>query len=328
MNLIKHKLYALIFWRTPIGEILNKIYDLKIHFKYSFAIKRNSEKEKLASYLQKQFHVIEKGLALPEPRPGFGRAKIDDIITNAVAYIQNYGFDSLMLSLNTTLEEYLVFNKENEQDFNTPFYSRIIQFTKKHKANNKTGGTKIVNKKQVLKTIDIDFESFLKSRNSVRDFSKEPVNTTDVVDAVSLAKFAPSVCNRQGWHVHLYENKDKIQALLTLQNGNRGFSDSINKLIIITGDTHAFTKYESNQIFIDGGIFTMNLMLALHAKGIGSIALNTDIPYVIEKRMKKEGAIPEHERLIMYLGIGMLKDEYKVAVSHRKDTKDIVSIHE
>jgi nitroreductase len=328
MKKIKQKFYALIFWRTPIGEILNKIYDLKIHFKYSFKLKKNTEKEKLASYLQKQFHVIEKGLALPSPRPGFGKDKILDIIANAKKYLDLYGNDTLITSLIATLKEYIDFNKRHKEDITNDYYRTIIEFTKEFEAPDNAGGTKKVLKKDILKAIDIDFEKFIKSRNSVRDFAAENVKTQEVLDAVSLAKYAPSVCNRQGWHVHLYKNKAQIKELLSLQNGNRGFTDSINQLLIITGDTYSFTKYESNQIFIDGGLFAMNLILALHAKGIGSIALNTDIPYIIEKKMKKTGNIPEHERLIMYLGIGKLKDEYKVAVSKRKETDKIISVHE
>jgi len=331
MNLIKNKIYALIFWRTPVGEILNKIYDLKIHFKYTFKLKTNKEKEKLASYLQKQFHVIEKGLALPQPRLGFGQAKILDIINNANYYIKSYGIDHLITSLVSTLNEYLEFNENNNHILPESFSSKILTFTKKYhnnNNNNKLGGTKTVLRKQILKDIDIDFEKFIKSRNSVRDFSSENITPEEITEAVSLAKYAPSVCNRQGWHVHLYKNKERIKTLLALQNGNRGFSNSINKLIIITGDSHAFTKYESNQLFTDGGLFSMNLILALHSKGIGSIALNTDIPYVIEKQMKQQGDIPEHERLIMYLGIGKLKSKYKVAISQRKETNRLLSIHD
>jgi len=328
MNYLTNKLYALIFWRTPIGEILNKIYDFKIHFKYSFKLSNNRDKEKLASYLQKQFHVIEKGMALPEPRPGFGQKKILDIVANAKIYIKLYGEDELIKSLKATLKEYIDFNKGNNEDLSNAYYQTIIEFTQSYEGTEHEGGTKTVHKKDILQAIDIDFEQFVKTRNSVRDFSSEPVNTNDVVEAVSLAKYAPSVCNRQGWHVHLYTNKNKIKKLLSLQNGNRGFTDSVNQLIIITGDTYAFTKYESNQIFTDGGLFAMNLILALHSKGIGSIALNTDIPYVIEKKMKNEGGIPEYQRLIMYLGIGNLKDTYKVAVSKRKPTEKILTIHE
>ena len=130
MNFIKHKLYALLFWRTPIGEILNKIYDLKIHFKHSFKNKGNTSKEKLESYLQKQFHVIEKGMALPNPRPEFGQAKITDIIKNTKYYISKYGTNALTDAILTTLKEYVAFNDHNKVDLTTPFFNSLINFIK------------------------------------------------------------------------------------------------------------------------------------------------------------------------------------------------------
>lgn len=327
MNYISKKLYALIFWRTPIGEALNKIYDLKIHFKYAFKLNNNQKKEQLKAYLQKQFHVIEKGMALPEPRPGFGKQKINDIIRNAKLYISNFGQDEMIFSLLATLSEYLLFNEQKKENLDTSFYKNIEDFINTNKYDKKIGGTKIVSKQDIQEAIKIDYKSFVHSRNSVRDFSDKNIPEQLIIDAVEIAKYAPSVCNRQGWKVHLYQDKEKRKNLLNLQNGNRGFTDSINKLIIITGNTPDFTKYEANQIFIDGGIFAMSLIMALHSKGIGSIALNTDIPYVIERNMKKEADIPVQERLIMYLGIGMLKDKYKVAISKRKNINEILNIH-
>jgi len=327
MNFIKHKLYALFFWRTPIGEILNKFYDLKIHFKYSFKNKGNTDKEKLEAYLQKQFHVIEKGMALPNPRPGFGQEKIADIVVNAKQYLKKHGANTLTDSLVTTLKEYVAFNELNKVDLTTDFFKNLRSFIAANNATNDTGGTKKVTQDEIADAIAIDYSKFVKNRYSIRDFSDKDVPESHVNEAVSIAKYAPSVCNRQGWFAHLYTDKKKVKELLSLQNGNRGFTDSINKLIIITGDTKSFTKYESNQIFVDGGLFAMSLIFALHAKEIGSIALNTDIPYVVEKKMRKAGEIAEQERIIMMLGVGFLKDEFRVAKSQRKSNKKILTIH-
>ncbi len=328
MKKINRKLYALIFWRTPIGEILNKVYDLKIHFKYSFSPQKNTKKKQLYAYLQKQFHVIEKGMALPVPRPGFGKEKILDILHNAEFYINQFGHDKLIDALVATLKDYMNFNIQEGEDVSSEYYKKITSFIDKYPEKIKIGGIKKITKDTIKKAIDIDFEKFIKTRVSVRDFDDKAVPVELVDKAISIAKYAPSVCNRQGWKAHLYTDKTKIKELLSLQNGNRGFTGSINKLIIITGDTTAFTKYEANQIFTDGGLFAMNLILSLHSLGIGSIALNTDIPYLTEKKMKITGNIPENERLIMYLGIGFLKDEFRAAYSERKENDQILEVHE
>ena len=205
------KLYALIFWRTPLGEILNKIYDLKLHFKYAFKLRDNHKKEQLAAYIQKNFHVIEKGMALPEPRPGFGKEKILDIILNSEKYITNYGHDRLIDSVIATLIDYLEFNKSKAENLDSEYYKTIKKFTAKKEVSSKLGGTKTVYKQDILKAIDLDFDNFVKTRNSVRDFSSDNVPNELVQEALTIAKFAPSVCNRQGWKMHLYTNPSKIK---------------------------------------------------------------------------------------------------------------------
>jgi nitroreductase len=189
------------------------------------------------------------------------------------------------------------------------------------------GGTAIVKNEDLRKITAIDFKSFVKSRFSVRDFSTEELEISKIQEAIDIAKHAPSVCNRQSWKAHVFKNKEEILALLKLQGGNNGFSESINKLIIITTDARAFTKMESNQIFIDGGLFSMNVVLALHSLNIGACCLNTCFPYTVEKQVKRIGSICPNERLIMMMGVGNLKAEYKVAISQKKNITELIQIH-
>jgi len=190
---------------------------------------------------------------------------------------------------------------------------------------NNNGGVKKMTKREIQVTTAIDFENFMKSRTSVRNYAKDEVLDKEVYKAIELARFTPSVCNRQSWKVHYYKDEMLKKELLKLQNGNNGFSDSINKLIIVTTDTKKFTKLEGNQVFIDGGMFAMSLVLALHAQGVASCCLNTCLPYVDEKKIKQIGSIPNSERLIMMIGIGKYKDSFEVAISNRIPVDSILN---
>ncbi|MCY1415275.1 5,6-dimethylbenzimidazole synthase [compost metagenome] len=172
------------------------------------------------------------------------------------------------------------------------------------------------------------FNKFVRCRYSVRNFSHEPVSDDLIFTAIETATFAPSVCNRQSWQVHYYSEKTTIHNILQHQNGNAGFTDTIDKLLIITGDTRAFTESESNQIFIDGGLFSMNLILALHSAGLGSCALNTSYSYLKEFKVKKVAKIPNNERLIMMLAVGNIKPNFQVAASPRKPKCDFFTAHQ
>lgn len=321
------KTRSFIFYKTPFGEFFSSMYDLNHHLKYSFNTKNlHKDKDSFKYYLTKQYHIIEKGLSLPETRSGFGQPKITNVIEKAQKYEKIYGSDELTLSIRETLKQYMSINKDSE-------LTNVFRLTvnKYLDSNSKSGSGK-----GGLKYIDRDFSStlnleeftiFAKSRVSVRNFSNENVSIGILKAATEAAQYAPSVCNRQSWKVHCYTDKSKILSILSYQNGNRGFSNVINKLIIVTSDAKGFTSFENNQRFIDGGLFSMNLLLAIHAAGLGACPLNTCYPYIIEKKVKSVSGIPDNERLIMMIGIGCLKEKYSVAYSARNPIDNVFISH-
>lgn len=324
---IKSKLFSLVYWEWRTGDLINKIYDLKIFYKYSFVGENFKNKENCKAFLLKQYHIIEKGLALPSPRKNFGLAKIKSLIRVSQDYIAKYGQDNLIESIASVLVSYLHQHPGlvNDEPY---FYSLINDFLTRNELDlnqpNKFGGIKQVDPT----TFSVDnFENFVKSRSSVRNFSKNDVKIEEVKKAVEIAKYAPSVCNRQSWRTHYYTDKKRVLELLSYQDGNNGFTESINQLLIISVKSDCFTKLESNQIFIDGGLYSMNLLLALHSRNIASCCLNLCVPSLKEKQIKKVAAIPENERLVMMIGIGYLKDNAFVAISNRRDSIDILEIH-
>ena len=320
---IKAKIYAFVFWQTRLGEICNKIYDLRIFYKFTFTEEKLKTKENFEAFLTKQYHIVEKGLALPDPRKGFGKPKITLLIARSNEYVKRFGNDRIIENIKETLKHYLDRNGYlQEQD--SEFYSLIFNFLHDVREN-KTGGVKKMSLEGLHRATDINFEEFVKSRTSVRDFSADDVPISEIIKAVDMARFAPSVCNRQSWHVHHFTDKSLKNKLLKLQGGNGGFTDSINQLLVITTDVRRFTKMEGNQVFVDGGLFAMNLLLSLHAQGIGSCCLNTCVPYVVENEIKHLGNIPESERLIMMIGIGKLKENFEVAISDRIAVGQILS---
>lgn len=309
------------------NEVSTKIFDLYHHLKFSF--KENNlkdDKAQLKYYLTKHYHIIEKGLALPEPRLGFGQPKIFDIIEKSKKYESLFGSDKLISSIRKTLIEYLDFNSKKNFMLPADFEFSINEFLNSGVVG-VSGGLKQKQKnKSSTLTLD-EYKAFSEGRVSVRDFSSDTVSKELLYSVVDIAKSAPSVCNRQGWKVHCYSDKETIIKLLTYQNGNAGFTETIDKLLIVTADIKAFTNYESNQAFIDGGLFSMNLLLAIHAAGLGACCLNTCYPYKKENEVKKAADIQDNERLIMMIAVGSLKENYSVAYSPRNDTDDFFINH-
>jgi len=327
LSIFKRKTRSFIFYRTHIGELYTKFVDISHHLKYSFKENAlNDDKVHLKYYLTKHYHIIEKGLALPESRLGFGQPKILDIIEKTRKYEKLHGADDLVFSIRKTLSEYMSLNETKSFEFSEDFKFTMNEFLN-YGCISGNGGLRYIRKKSASNLNLQEFNQFTQSRVSVRDFSNESIPDSVLYSIVETAKSAPSVCNRQGWKAHYYSDKVEIREILSYQNGNGGFTHLIDKLIIVTADAKAFTLYESNQVFIDGGLFSMNLLLAIHAAGLGACPLNTCYPSFLEKKVKRVSAIPDNERLIMMIGIGCLKESYSVAYSSRNSTDEIFVSH-
>lgn len=312
---------GIIFGRTKIGEFFNATYSLRSFLKYSFSDRKLNEKENLKAFIIKQYHIVEKGLALPSPRENFGIPKIK-------LYENKYGYDYIISNpVRGCLKEYLEANP-NLSNKDEKLKSSLVEFINTQKPEDKEiGGTKLYTLSDLELATNIDFKRFVESRSSVRDFKEEKVDRADINKAVAIARNAPSVCNRQSWRLHYYDNTELKNELLNLQHGSGGFIESIQGLFIVTTDIRGFTKMEQNEVYVDGGIISMNLVLALHSLGIGSCCLNTCFPYTREKKVKVVGNIDKNERLIMMIGVGYWKDAFKVGYSLKKNVEEILKVH-
>jgi len=327
VNWLIRKFNAAVFYRTPIGEALSVLHSLYLHLRFSFSDRSpGSDKEKLKYYLVKHCHIVEKGLALPQPRAGFGQPKITNLIKKAREYEASYGQDEITSMLRDMLQAYLSFHRETQEALPDGFENLIRSFSAEAEPGKK-GGLIVRQKKQWQAYSLEKYQEFVACRHSVRDFDDTSVDDTRIQEIIEVSLNTPSVCNRQGWMVHYYNSKKEINDLLSYQNGNAGFSECIDKLLIVTGNIKAFTRHEHNQLFIDGGLLSMNIMLALHAAGLGSCPLNTCMPFNKESTLKNAAGIPKHEKLIMMIAIGSLKEKFSVAQSEKYKLADVLKVH-
>lgn len=321
------KVKSFIVNRTPFIELYSKCNDFRHHYKYSFKeYKLRKEKAVYSYYLRKSYHIVEKGLALHQPRLQFGMPRIIKLVELSGEYVSAYGEDDLIDAIKDSLLAYLDFHDTMGFELKKDFYELIRGFVS-DKRKSEVGGLKNLTRLETYEETFSSAQNLIKGRVSVRNFSAEDVPLTEIEKIIDLARYTPSVCNRQGWFVHVYSDKVKVKELLSYQNGNAGFNGNINKLLIVTGNAKAFTFSESNQLFIDGGLFSMNILLAIHAAGYGACPLNTCYPSYKEKKVKVIGKIPDEERLIMMIGIGSLQQKYSVAYSNKFALENILIEH-
>lgn len=79
----------------------------------------NKSESKYSADLRIRVHAIEKGLALPNPRPGFGEAKVKSILERVDYYIKHFKDSDFLPEVKSILDSYFEFqethNHKNEQ---------------------------------------------------------------------------------------------------------------------------------------------------------------------------------------------------------------------
>lgn len=309
-------------------KTLKKEYkiDMRKYKANSFFFSNSKTKRHLEGDLIFYYHKFEKGLTLPYPRVGFGKGNIKYLLDAINNYVKHYGWEEIaVISLNT-LFTYYTFNKKNGLDMKDlqKEISKLKSTIPKDQTNKK-GGIVEVSKKEIEQTL-FDFESFAYSRYSHRNFTDESVEINQIKKAVKMALKTPSVCNRQPSKVYVLEKEEKSK-VLKYQNGNAGFGDSADKVLIVTTDLMDFRGVnERNQAYIEGGLFSMSLMYGLHSIGLGTCPLNLSILNKEEYKLKSSINIPSSEIPIMMIAVGHIPENTKVAYSSRRNLEETIVI--
>jgi len=281
--------------------------------------------ESMRSEIIMDYHIIEKGLTMPEKRKGFGQAVVARLISGIRTYINQFGLDDCSVQTGVAvLKEYYIEHESNpvlEDDLQVS----LKEFLGEHPSIERMRQYRS-SREQFFENVHADFEKFAKSRHSVRNLSGE-TTIDDILDAVAIAMQSPSSCNRQPWKVHLVCEKQKIVDCLQFQNGNRGFTHLINKLIIVTVDARSFGHTEMNDVYVNGGLFSMSLAYALHYKKIGSCMLNWSVTEQNDMGLRQLLNIPDWEMIIVMIGCGKPPDYFESPLSLRKNYSDIIFTH-
>jgi nitroreductase len=320
--------YQMLKFRVNLS--FDYYYDLQRFFQFSATNNPYTTKTMLQGRIIAHYHVIEKGLSLKTPRPGFGANIVNNLLLLLKHYEENYGLDEVTEVAINVLYSYYKFNLSHNYD-NEQLYQKIIQIKHEKSLNNEylsEGGTIEIKKAHIHKSALINFQDFVNSRHSIRNFANGDVDIKFIKEAVSIAIKTPSVCNRQTWKVHVYSHQEIKNKILSHQNGNRGFGQYADKVLIITSDLNYFTgSSERNQCFVDGGLFAMSLIYALHSLGLGSCCLNWCVSHQTDKLLRKDAGIKESETVIMMLAVGNLPDELSVAKSARKAVEEVLVLN-
>lgn len=273
-------------------------------------------------------HALEKGLSLENPRPLFGKAKIAFLMRELDRYDFAYSPFPAQMVLGV-LQAYA--DRHRGMGLEEPLLTEIDAYLLRKQTEmpcDHSGGLRHF--PSAYATSLQSPQSFLKSRFSNRIVSDAPLDPERVKAAVTLAQSTPSQCNRQAAQAHFYQDKEKVSELLSLQGGASGFKESLGNLFVISCDLAAWGgAQQRNQVYVDGALFAMTLIYALHAEGIAACPLNLAVRNKTEKKVKSVADIPQDQRLIMMIAVGdpIEKDGFKAAASPRRPVNEVLCMH-
>lgn len=300
-------------------------YDCRLYLTHSSTRNALVTRENLGAKITERYHDIEKGLSLPQPRPAFGLTVIPSVVRLVDEYAGRFGSDHVTRAAVGALVDYRRFNLEAGVDpAGIPCNDDILRLQQELESYPAgTSGVRTMQRDEVLAAVASVGLEFFQSRHSTRIFADRPVTDAELDFALAAAMTAPAVCNREFSSATFWTDPARVREILALQGGARGFGDQLPALAMVTISRRTFwSAAERNQGWIDGGMFAMNLILGLHAQGLGAVPLNWSKGPRTDRAMKALLGLAEDRAIIMFIGLGHLDERYRVAASPRRDLEE------
>jgi len=157
----------------------------------------------------------------------------------------------------------------------------------------------------------------LYERRSIRHFMEAPVDRKAVMEALRAASWAPSGLNNQPWRFALVwdqDLKDKLGALTRYTNTLR----SAALLVPVFLDKESSYDYVKDCQAI--GACTQNLLLALHAQGLGAVWIGEILKN--KDQVLKILDLPERLELMAIVAVG--QPAHHNQTSHRRPVEELL----
>lgn len=315
---------------SPLSEV-NRLYkyDKQLFVAYSGALGCHT-REQLLSKIILSYHVIEKGLTMPHRRLDFGHGAVLSLISLIRDFENIYGRDDDQVTYAIgVIIEYKKIHDELGCELSDENFRRILNEFCLQNCDCVPSEQLQFTHDAFFDNVESPFPQFARSRHSCRHFIGN-VDDSKIRAAVVLAMTTPSACNRQHWRVHCISDHCTRDAIFDIQKGkgNRGFGEDADKLLVITSDLQDLQWIEErNDVFVNGGMFLMNLCYALHYYKIAHCVLNWSVSIDGDIAIHRQANIPVYERIVGMVACGNAPAEFSVAVSKRKNSKMILKFH-
>ncbi len=290
-------------------------------------------RQQSVAHIIKTYHSLEKGLSLGASRPGFGLTPALRLLDLVDEFISRYGLDPAAFVAVDALGDYLTFQKSVGHDLPL-ITARVADLIKRmedidaaERDADARGGVRVTSRTEIIEAASVDFNRFLDARHSIRHFDSTPLTRSQLVEAARLAQLAPSACNRQAGRAYCFAEPGKVRTVLSLQPGNRGFGDTAGAAIVITASLDSYAGAgERRQAIVDGSLFAMTFVYALHSLGLGSCMLAWSVSPTVDRKLREVAGIPDNEEVIVLIAAGHLPSSLRVPASVRLEIDRFATI--
>ncbi len=159
--------------------------------------------------------------------------------------------------------------------------------------------------------------NFLTSRRSIRKFKPDPVPDDLLLKILDVTRYAPSARNSQPWTFIVVKDVEIKKKLANVHPWAKPLENAPIGVVVACDSEVSPESYQ-----VDCANATMQLMLAAHAVGLGSVWLQT-LRNV--KEIQEILGLPKNYVPVSMLALGV-PDEAPVA-KKRKDLKEIVYLN-
>ena len=195
-----------------------------------------------------------------------------------------------------------------------------------------------------------EFKKQIKSRRSVRDFSKKDVSQEIIENIISIAASAPSGANKEPWFFSIVkDNKIKKEIRIAAEKEEKSFYtqrapqswlDDLNKfgtdwnkefleiapyIIVVFKqiyDLNNGQKYKNYYVNESVGIACGFLLAAIHRAGLVALTHTPSPMGFLEKLCKR----PENERAYLLIPVGLPNQDARVPILKKKNFDEYCQI--
>ncbi len=141
----------------------------------------------------------------------------------------------------------------------------------------------------------MDAIEVLKTRRSVRAYTREPVPTKIIEDIVDCGRMAATAINTQPWEFVVVTDAEMLGRIAEATDQGKFIADAPVCVVVLCRDTKYYLE--------DGSAATENILLAAHAHGLGSCWVAGDKKPYASEVCRLVGA-PRGCRLVSLIPLG------------------------